>query len=432
MVSVKGFAQLTVAATLAIAHAANVHQHLHRHVKKELGSKVERRSPDVVTETVVVTQIDYEFRTQDGKPLDPAEAAALNRPAVPEAQPSIVPTPLPPAPKAAAPSSVQAGRKDSSQGAQFVEKPKVPPSQTSKATQVIAQSSSSSPPPVKSAPAPSLPNGGNGLNAPFPDNQVDCSSFPEQYGAMKLDYLPFGGYSGLQQVQQNFVLFESSSVSHIVTTDAGQNCTAGTMCSYACPPGYQKSQWPAAQGSTGQSVGGLFCNANGKLQLTRPEVKTLCIPGAGGVSVKNDLDEIVSTCRTDYPGTEAMVIPAIAKPGETVQITNPVMNEYYQYLGKPTSAQWYINPKGLGPDQACIWKSKNSQLAQSVGNWAPVVLGVGADGDNTWISLFLNKPTSQAPLDFNVEITGDVSSKCSYSKGSWSASDNGCTVSNDN
>ena len=75
------------------------------------------------------------------------------------------------------------------------------------------------------------------------------------------------------------------------------------MCSYACPPGYQKSQWPAEQGSTGQSVGGLFCNENNKLVKTNPDLsKTLCIKGTGAVKVVNKLSTNAAFCRTDYPG----------------------------------------------------------------------------------------------------------------------------------
>ena len=74
------------------------------------------------------------------------------------------------------------------------------------------------------------------------------------------------------------------------------------MCSYACPPGYLKAQWPEAQGATGQSVGGIECK-NGKLYLPRAsETKKLCMAGTGGVKIHNQIGQSVPVCRTDYPG----------------------------------------------------------------------------------------------------------------------------------
>ena len=94
------------------------------------------------------------------------------------------------------------------------------------------------------------------------------------------------------------------AVNHIDTAVAGgDNCTSGAMCSYACPPGYQKSQWPTQQGSTGQSVGGLMCNSNNKLVKTNPGLSsTLCIKGTGATTVVNKLSTNAAICRTDYPG----------------------------------------------------------------------------------------------------------------------------------
>ena len=75
------------------------------------------------------------------------------------------------------------------------------------------------------------------------------------------------------------------------------------MCSYACPAGYQKSQWPEAQGASAQSVGGLMCGTDGKLHLTNPGLsKKLCIEGTGLVNVQNNLNKNAAICRTDYPG----------------------------------------------------------------------------------------------------------------------------------
>lgn len=136
-----------------------------------------------------------------------------------------------------------------------------------------------------------------GVDAEFPDGQIDCSTFPSDYGAVPLDYLGLGGWSGVQ-----YVSFLDNMIGDIVTAVTGDTCHDGAMCSYACPPGYQKAQWPSTQGSTGQSVGGVQCKGD-KLYLTNPGLsKTLCVPGVGGVFVKNTMPEQAAVCRTDYPG----------------------------------------------------------------------------------------------------------------------------------
>ena len=108
-----------------------------------------------------------------------------------------------------------------------------------------------------------------------------------------------GGWAGIQ-----YVTIEGDHVVNIDTAiPGGKNCTAGAMCSYACPPGYQKSQWPSTQGSTGQSVGGLKCDENGKLCKTNPELSEyLCIKGTGATTVQNTMSKNAAICRTDYPG----------------------------------------------------------------------------------------------------------------------------------
>lgn len=147
--------------------------------------------------------------------------------------------------------------------------------------------------------------GGQGLDAEFPDGEVDCTTFPSDYGPIEVGWANLGGWSGIQ-----YVTIEGDTVTEIVTgVPGGDGCMPGAMCSYACPPGYQKSQWPSAQGSTGQSVGGLSCNSNGKLTLTNPGLsKTLCIQGTGAVIVQNKLSNNAAICRTDYPGLSIDVL----------------------------------------------------------------------------------------------------------------------------
>lgn len=132
-------------------------------------------------------------------------------------------------------------------------------------------------------------SGSKGIEAEFPSGEIDCENFPHEYGPIALEYLGLGGWTGVQ----------SNGFANIVT---GKKCDEGSFCSYACPAGYQKSQWPQEQGTTGQSVGGIQCK-NGKLHLTNPDLsKKLCVRGVGGVKAKNTMSEQVAVCRTDYPG----------------------------------------------------------------------------------------------------------------------------------
>jgi len=196
-----------------------------------------------------------------------------------------------------------------------------------------------------------------------------------------------------------------------IHTAVDEGCQENSFCSYACPPGYQKSQWPSAQGNTGQSIGGLYCNSNGMLELSRPSYKTICQKGAGGVSVKNKLSKNVAVCRTDYPGSESETVPLDCAGGATLPVTNPIAKEYYEWEGAATSAQYYINPSGASVSDACKWGEAGSNM----GNWAPVNMGVGTTDFGTFLSIFPNHPTNMdGTLDFNIEITGDVTGKCEY------------------
>lgn len=410
----------TLAATLVASAAAHQHGHQHFHARKDASPVEQRDEPDAVTKYVPgAVETVYELNGKVVKADEAKQGLDLGDfIVVGETAPTVSPPPPPPKPK---PTTTSKAPK---LGAQFIEQ--------------SSSSSSAAPAPTTTSeapkPKPSPPkddddsnSGGEGVNTPFPSGKVKCSEFPSKYGAVALDWLDFGGWSGLQFVPD--FTDGALSISSIVTGIAGQSCSKGCMCSYACPPGYQKTQWPKAQGSTKESVGGLYCNNDGYLELTRTDYDTICEPGVGGVSIQNDLDEVVSTCRTDYPGTENMVLPAIANPGSTVQLTNPDQEKYYMWDGQSTSAQYYINPKGFSKEDSCCW---NSPLGPNkAGNWAPIIAGVGRAADGiTYLSIFQNLPTSNAKLDFNIEIKGDITSECSYIDGKWTGSGNdGCTVS---
>jgi hypothetical protein len=99
-----------------------------------------------------------------------------------------------------------------------------------------------------------------------------------------------------------------------------------------------------------------------------------------------------------------------------------------------TSAQYYVNPAGTSVADACVW----GEAGSNTGNWAPVNLGVGkATTGETFISMFPNSPTNTyGKLNFNIEIDGGVSGKCTYEDGTFYqngvASVTGCTVSDNN
>jgi hypothetical protein len=119
-----------------------------------------------------------------------------------------------------------------------------------------------------------------------------------------------------------------------------------------------------------------------------------------------------------------------------VELACPDNSKYYQWQGKPTSAQYYVNNKGVTEKDACQW----GDGSRPVGNWAPVNLGVGYDAKSqkAYLSLAPNAPTNpDAKLDFNIEFKADdMSNQCKYSNGQYLSGSNfdqpqkdGCTVS---
>lgn len=143
------------------------------------------------------------------------------------------------------------------------------------------------------------------VNKAFPDGQLDCDTFPSAYGAIPIDWVGLGGWSGIQ-----YTTVSNNAVTNINTAISGNSCKnpgdgSTAFCSYACPAGYQKSQWPSTQGSASMavSVGGLQCGTDGKLHLSNPSLsKYLCVPGTNQVKVQNKLSASNAICRTDYPG----------------------------------------------------------------------------------------------------------------------------------
>ncbi|KAI5813242.1 YNL066Wp-like protein [Pyronema omphalodes] len=249
----------------------------------------------------------------------------------------------------------------------------------------------------------------------FPDGVVPCSEFPSQYGAVPVG-LTSGGWTGLQRNGGN--------------DDAIGECLEGALCSYDCPAGYSKSQYPASQPASGESLGGLLCKG-GFLYKTRPEVPQLCEAGSKTAFVENLLAGHVAVCRTDYPGTENMVLPVGLSSGEISPLTSPFQDTAYRTVnGGKTSAHYYLNREGLSVDEACRW----GEESQDLGNWAPIVLGASFVDGKTWLSITKNELNPNSDLGYNVRIVGkdggQVSQDCRYENGviTGQGYGDGCTV----
>ena len=404
----KSIAGVALVAAVAAGVSAHIHDHshhhhnLHRHVKHE--APIEKRNSVVVTEVVEGPTItEYVL---GGKKMDEKKA----KDGIKKGLYVVVGTSTP---SFSAPPPSRSTSTSAPKGGQFFENKS---SSSSSAT-------SSSAAPAKPSNDPAPPTGG-GLTADFPSGKVPCSKVPTEYGAIEIPWAARDGWSTLMKVGKYIkgVSFDN------IAQPKDHGCKPGCMCSYACPPGYQKTQWPEdAQGATGQSVGGLWCNDDGFLELTRPSHPKLCEQGAGGVFVRNELSNNAAICRTDYPGNEEMNIPVNTQPGQTYPLTNPVSASYYRWQGKPTTAQYYANNEGVPVQKACSW---GSAAEPDVGNWAPTNIGVGkSDSGITYLSIFPNLPTSHAVLNYNIELEGDFDGECWLRNGRYAQSDKGCTVS---
>lgn len=408
-------------ASLATAYP-HVHQIFHRHVSdlKDVVSLAPRE--DIVTVTVAATTL-YQFgdRFIDGAELQEgikngwyAVATYAYDPASTQAATTSLPQ-----------ASVVSEEVRNTVVANLV------PSVVTEEPELVENSSESKVPGTQPGSVDRVADVTVRLGADFPSGSIPCSTFPEEYGAVPIDWLQLEGWTGIQQVP-GFEFGHSQSIGEIITTTAGNGgCVPNSFCSYACPPGYEKSQWPSAQGSTGQSIGGLWCNTAGMLELSRPAVPQLCAAGVGNIFVENRLNQNVAICRTDYPGSESQTVPLDTQPDQRYPMTCPDALKTYRHFGRSTTAQYYVNPAGTPVSTACQWGDGGN-----TGNWAPVNLGVGRSSTGmTYISIFPNAPTNtDGKLDFKITIAGDgISGDCSYESGKfWMngvETPVGCTVS---
>lgn len=147
------------------------------------------------------------------------------------------------------------------------------------------------------------------------------------------------------------------------------------------------------------------------------------------ISIQGETHQLTSS-----EGTESETVPLNVEPNTTDNLTCPDADKYYKWTGSSTSAQYYVNPAGVAVKDACTWGSN----ANPWGNYAPLNLGVGYSNGAAWLAIFQNAPTTDAKLDFTIEIVGDgVSGSCKYTNGKYCSGSNyetcssttGCTVS---
>lgn len=246
----------------------------------------------------------------------------------------------------------------------------------------------------------------------FEDGVYKCSDFPSGQGVIPLNWLGFGGWASVMDMDGN----------------TQSSCQDGYYCSYACQAGMSKTQWPSSQPANGMSVGGLYCK-NGYLYKSNSSKSKLCEWGQQSSNAVNKVSQEIALCRTDYPGSENMVVPTLVGAGDSKPMSVVDEDGYYTWKGGKTSAQYYVNNAGVSVEDGCIWGTDGS----GVGNWAPVVLGSGYTNGITYLSIIPN-PNNKTPPNFNLKIEAtsgsSVNGACSYIDGKYTGSgSDGCTVS---
>ncbi|KAG9775401.1 hypothetical protein KCU88_g5145, partial [Aureobasidium melanogenum] len=139
--------------------------------------------------------------------------------------------------------------------------------------------------------------------------------------------------------------------------------------------------------------GGLYCDEDGNIQKPFPD-RPYCEETPNNIGVVNNAGSHVSFCQTVLPGNEAMLIPTLV--GESANLAVP---DTKYWCG--TAAHYYINPPGVGPDEACVWGDKS----KPVGNWSPYVAGANIDASGeTFIKLGWNPIYLEPATPFRTEM----------------------------
>lgn len=243
----------------------------------------------------------------------------------------------------------------------------------------------------------------------FQDGTIPCSQFPSADGIVAVDWVGMGGWASVMAMDGS----------------TSTTCQDGFYCSYACKAGMSKTQWPSNQPADGRSVGGLLCK-DGFLYRSNTNADSLCETDVQTGFVQSQLSDVVALCRTDYPGSENMVVPIELTAGSTQPLSVVDEDSYFMWEGKKTSSQYYVNNAGVSVEDGCVWGTAGS----GVGNWAPIVLGAGSTGGLTYLSLIPN-PNNNSPANYNIKIEAtsgsSINGECYYENGQLSSPD-GCTV----
>lgn len=299
--------KLLVIATLAVATVpalAQPQHHAHRHLRRSLAQR-EPVEAAVYLPGPIETHVVYEL---DGHPISEDEVRqGLQNGTLIWGDDGNLSTsnaiPLATSP----PEPVPVKQPEPTQAPQIIAESSSVVVAPSPSAQPVSEPSSAPPPP--SSPS-DLPVDNNGpcadCDKEFPNDKYSCDAFPTGYGAVPLSNEGLGGWIGIQDPQYR----QADGMDNIMTVPMGSCsdgtcCTPGRYCSYGCPNPYLKLSFPKLQGKTKQSVGGLYCNENGRLEMADGSLgKTLCGKGSEHMTVKiqNKLSQPVSICRTDYPG----------------------------------------------------------------------------------------------------------------------------------
>ena len=288
--------------SLAGASSHN-HRHMHRHAKKRDIQTVTVDGPVEVAyvfEGKVISESDV-CQGLANKTFEWAQGTENQPNCASSANPPPAPPPSSPSPSTSAAPAPASSSSDSSSPSPAPAASSPSPSPQSNVNVGSGSSSSGSSGSSGSSSSSNLSGfyaeiaTNSNVDKSFPDGEVDCSDFPSDFGAVPVSYLNLGGYTGIQETTIN-----NGVPGNINTATSGGTCGSGAYCSYACPAGYMKTQFPDQ--NSGTSVGGLLCGSDGKLHKTNTGFDTLCTQGAGSAVVQNDLDDVVCVCGTDYPG----------------------------------------------------------------------------------------------------------------------------------
>jgi hypothetical protein len=300
--------KLLVIVTLAavtVPALAQPHHHVHSHLRRAL-TKREYVEPAVYLPAPVETVVVYEL---DGRPIseDEVRQGLQNGTLVWGDDGKIsssIATPIATPP----PEPVTLNEPEPTSALHPIEES--PAIITTPSSNPVPEQKPSPAPASTPAPLASEPSEPSGpcpdCDKEFPNGKYSCDVFPTGYGAVSLTNEGLGGWSGIQEPRYR----QADGFDDIMTVPTGTCndgicCTPGRYCSYSCPNPYLKMSFPKLQGKTKQSVGGLYCNENGKLEMADGSIgKTLCGKGSDEMTVKvqNKLSQSVSICRTDYPG----------------------------------------------------------------------------------------------------------------------------------